>query len=73
MSVEFTESLKREEWAVLAAVYQRTPLGARDPEGLKVVFDNSRHRRFAYRASVFPWRKQSTVWSSTSPAACMKA
>ncbi|GAB6042425.1 GNAT family N-acetyltransferase [Endothiovibrio diazotrophicus] len=48
MKIDFTERLAEDEWPRLAAVYQRTPLGARDPQRLREVFENSRQRRFLY-------------------------
>jgi aralkylamine N-acetyltransferase len=48
MSIEFTEDAEAIDWERLAVVFQRAPLGSRDPVKLREVFQNSPIRCFVW-------------------------
>src|SRR5277367_6149196 len=48
MSVEFTDDLGAVNWERLSEVFKRAPLGNRDPDKLREVFQNSPIRCFVW-------------------------
>ena len=51
MAIQLTIHMEHVDWHELAAVFERAPLGKRDPETLRRTFENSTVRCFAYQAS----------------------
>jgi ribosomal protein S18 acetylase RimI-like enzyme len=50
MSIEFSTEIEAIDWEQLAVVFERAPLGPRQPELLEQSFRNSQVRCFAYDA-----------------------
>jgi hypothetical protein len=50
MSIEFTEDTGGIDWERLSVVFKRAPLGDRDPDELREVFQNSPIRCFVWDA-----------------------
>jgi ribosomal protein S18 acetylase RimI-like enzyme len=48
VSIRLTEALETVDWPELATVYERAPLGARDPEQLRRAYEKSYRVCFAY-------------------------
>ena len=48
MSIQFTEDLQTIDWGRLSTVFQRAPLGDREPDKLRQVFQNSQIRCFVW-------------------------
>jgi ribosomal protein S18 acetylase RimI-like enzyme len=51
MSIEFTTNIEAVDWEQLAIVFERAPLGPRQPDLLEQSFRNSQVRCFAYASS----------------------
>jgi GNAT superfamily N-acetyltransferase len=50
MSIEFSESVEGIDWIRLAQVFERAPLGTREPAQLREAFQNSQIRCFVWDA-----------------------
>jgi len=48
MNIILTENQENIDWKLLAEVYEKAPLGARDPQKLEAVFKNSEQKCFIF-------------------------
>ena len=48
MNIKLIETHEIIDWAILAGVYEKAPLGTRDPLKLEAVFKNSEHKCFIF-------------------------
>jgi len=48
MTIAWTDSLERIDWAEAAELYRIAPLGTREPAALETVYRNSMYKRFAF-------------------------
>ena len=51
VTVQFSSDVDAVDWRQLAVVFERAPLGRREPEALEQLFRNSQVRCFAYDSS----------------------